>query len=249
MGIHLREDLKAGSKALETHRLVVLSAPGGYGKTTLARAWCERWEAGGRSFAWLSVRRLHADPALFAEDLLGEVRAALPDRAADGFGEEVLRAAQQGVEPESLARLLGRALDRLEQPLILCLDGFEHLDGESRTADMVDALLRVDRAPVHWLITTRGSLPRAAAGRIATSEAKEIGAAELSLRSDQIQSILEEEGVSLSTRELTRLLARTQGWAIAIRFAARAARWRACVLPIRRRPSAISFASATCFAT
>ena len=57
---------------------------------------------------------------------------------------------------------------------------------------------------------------------LAEGKAVEIDAGELSLRTDQIQQVLADAEVELDERQLEQLLARTEGWPIAIRFAARA---------------------------
>ena len=57
----LREILAAS----ERHAVTLVSAPAGFGKTTLLAEWLEAGAAGGRSVAWLSLDETDNDPARF----------------------------------------------------------------------------------------------------------------------------------------------------------------------------------------
>ena len=59
--------------------LTLVSAPAGFGKTTLVAEWLATVSADGRRVAWLSLDKSDNDPALFWTYLIGALR-----RAADG---------------------------------------------------------------------------------------------------------------------------------------------------------------------
>ena len=67
--------LRAGSG----RQLVVIHAPAGYGKTTLAVQWLRVLEDEGGAVAWLGLHRDDNDPHWFLSHLLEAVRRALPE--------------------------------------------------------------------------------------------------------------------------------------------------------------------------
>src|SRR3954449_12900327 len=62
-------------EAAERCRILMLIAPAGYGKTTLAREWVE---SGGRRFGWYSAGRSSADVAAVAAGLAAAVADVVP---------------------------------------------------------------------------------------------------------------------------------------------------------------------------
>src|SRR5687767_1937402 len=62
--------------------LTLVSAPAGFGKSTLLTDWVTAAPAGGRSVAWLSLDQRDNDPALFWSYLVAAVRTALPGLGA-----------------------------------------------------------------------------------------------------------------------------------------------------------------------
>ena len=66
-------------------RLTLVSAPAGFGKTTLLGGWAEDRAAGGRSVAWLSLDGGDNDPARFLSYLVASLQTV-----EEGFGEDIL---------------------------------------------------------------------------------------------------------------------------------------------------------------
>ncbi|MCA9505510.1 MAG: AAA family ATPase [Myxococcales bacterium] len=222
----IRPDLKECWAGVPERALSLIVAPGGYGKTTLARAWRKRLDAAGHRVAWLALSPLHDDPRAFVEDLLERLRDALPARPAEepAFGEAVARTLSHAhdLPAERLVRELARELSMLAAPIVLVLDAFESLSREGAASAIVDGLLRLDRCPLCVVITTRGRRPASTARLLAEGRADEIGPDALSLRADQIAAMARAEGIEPDPELVAALLARTEGWAIAIRLALRA---------------------------
>ena len=87
-------------------RLILVSAPAGFGKTTLVADWAA---ACGRPVAWLSLDERDDDPASFLAYLIAAVRTVVP-----GAGEGVLAVLQSPQPPPAetvLANLINELTD------------------------------------------------------------------------------------------------------------------------------------------
>lgn len=226
MRAHLRQDLEDWSRSLDRQPLTVVRAAGGSGKSTLARSWSEAVHARGGRMAWLSLAEIHRDPTIFVESFVEAIREVLIDPLEEfqSFGEGILRALPRSTEmnADAVVDPMSRAIRTLTRPLIVCLDGFEQLDEASVVLEIIDRLLRARSPMLHVVITTRGLVPSAFPRLLAEGQATLFDGPALSLRAEQVEAVLRDEGVELSESERAHLLARTAGWAIAVRFAARA---------------------------
>ena len=72
----LTERLDLGAAA----RLTLVSAPAGFGKTTLLADWLSAAAAGGRAVAWLSLDPADSDPAVFWSGVAAAVRGVKSQR-------------------------------------------------------------------------------------------------------------------------------------------------------------------------
>src|SRR4051794_20626433 len=103
-------------------RIVLVTAPGGYGKTTLVSDWARR---DGRPFAWYSVDQAD-DSAAFAGYLAASVARA---HSVDGPAFEAMQPRQR---PDETIALLGRMLALADAPTVVVLDDVDLLrDAES----------------------------------------------------------------------------------------------------------------------
>src|ERR1700732_5227952 len=92
-GVVVREDLLDTLDRATAHKVTVVSAPPGSGKTWLVRAWSER-ARGSRRIAFVSVERDQRDPQQFWLSVLRAVRQSL--LAAAGAGAEAATPAFDG---------------------------------------------------------------------------------------------------------------------------------------------------------
>src|SRR5213082_915725 len=70
-------------------KLTLISAPAGFGKTTLVSEWVAGLQVGSRQVAWLSLDEGDSDPARFLTYLVGALRTVAPN-----IGEGVVAALQ-----------------------------------------------------------------------------------------------------------------------------------------------------------
>ena len=142
----LSEGLAAG------HRLTLISASAGFGKTTLVSEWVA---ACGQPVAWLSLDAGDNDPARFLAYLVAALQTVIP-----GIGAGVL-AALESPQPPPIEPLLTALLNELaavRQGFILVLDDY-HLV-EAQTVDQALAFLLEHLPPqMHLVIATREDPP------------------------------------------------------------------------------------------
>ena len=172
--IHLREELIALADAAATQSLSLIAAPGGTGKTSLARAWRARLQSPSLACAWVGLSEAHAELSFFAADLVEAIRAAQVDAGPAGsgaatFGESIQRllGLPSALDLDQVRRRLVLELRQLPAPPVIVLDAYEHLPESSESARLVDDLLRLDPCPARFVLTTRGRRPSAFARLLA----------------------------------------------------------------------------------
>ncbi len=191
--------------------LVLLVAPSGYGKSVLVGQW---EEASPRPFASLLLGPEHNDPVLLVASILNALEPieALP---AD------IATALDNPRP-SLAKVvlprLGRALGERRRPFVLVLDDFERIESPGSLA-VVEAILASLGERSQLVLATR-SEPALPLGRLrAAGRLEEIGRAELSMTRGEGEALLAALGLEPTPRQLETLLARTEGWPVALYLA------------------------------
>lgn len=168
-----------------TARVILLVAPAGYGKTTLAREW--RAASNGPT-AWYLANAASADVANLASKI---ARAATSAFSLDPV--HLLRQLAHTDVPEraavTLAEALARDLRRCPDNAWLALDDY-HFVSKSRAAEeFVEVLIR--ESPVSLLLTTRVRPAWASPRRAVYGEICEIGSSLLAMTRDEAGEILE----------------------------------------------------------
>src|SRR5258708_32160024 len=106
-------------------KLTLISAPAGFGKTTLASEWVEGIE---RPIAWLSLDAGENDPTLFLTYLVAALQTIAPT-----IGEGVWAVLQSPQPPptESILTALLNEITTLPDHFILVLDDYHVIDGQA----------------------------------------------------------------------------------------------------------------------
>src|SRR5258707_11138532 len=197
------------------HRnLILISAPAGFGKTTLVSQWVEGIE---RPAAWLSLDEGENDPARFLAYLV----AALQTIAAN-IGEGVLGVLQSPQPPPSEAILtaLLNEITTLPDHFVLVLDDYHVID--AKPVDMALTYL-VEHLPpqMHLVIATREDPQLPLARLRARSHLTELRAADLRFTTSEAAEFLNQVmGLSLSAADIAALEDRTEGWIAGLQLAA-----------------------------
>ncbi|MEM7118059.1 MAG: LuxR C-terminal-related transcriptional regulator [Chloroflexota bacterium] len=196
-------------------KLTLISAPAGFGKTTLAASWLAQQEASAT--AWLSLDEGDNDAVRFLTYLIAAIQTAVPT-----IGDETLALLQAPQMPTTdviLTRLLNE-LAALPNGLILVLDDYHLL--ETPAIDPIIPFLLTHLPPtVHLVITTREDpslpLPRLRARQQMT----ELRAADLRFSVEETAVFLNEVmGLTLEPSAIATLESRTEGWIAGLQMAA-----------------------------
>ncbi|MEW1822586.1 LuxR C-terminal-related transcriptional regulator [Arthrobacter sp. NPDC080031] len=196
--------------------LILVSAPAGFGKTTVLTEWLAEGPANGRSLAWLSLDQRDNDPTLFWTYLV----AAL-DKASDGLGAKalaILRSQQSGTE-DFLTTLINE-LQAVPNRFVLVLDDYHVIESED-VQEGLAFLVENLPAQLQLVIASRADpalpLPRLRArGRLL-----EIRAADLRFTPEEAATYFNGVmGLSLNAQDIAALEGRAEGWIAALQLAA-----------------------------
>jgi LuxR family maltose regulon positive regulatory protein len=213
----LIERLNEGSRSGRTPGVTLISAPAGFGKTTLVSEWvAERLEPKVR-VAWLSLDEGDNDPARFLAYLI----AALQTIAAT-IGEGVLQVLQAPQPPpiESILTALLNDLTRLPDKFVLVLDDYHVI--EAPPVDQALIFLLEHLPPqMHLAIATREDPNLPLARLRAGGQLTELRAADLRFTRSEAAGFLNQVmGLRLSAENIAALEARTEGWIAGLQLAA-----------------------------
>lgn len=185
--------------------VMVVSAPAGYGKTTLLAQWALGED---RPLAWLEAGAAHADPATFLEDLLGalgQVGVDLDPRLDD------LPGLHGGHASMSVLPRLGRDVQRVREGFVLVVDDAGRLD-QPHQREALDVIAQSLRPGSRLVLACRAEPPVRLAGLRAGRRLAELSQADLAMDADEARGLLEGLGMRVGEEELAVLLGRTEGW-------------------------------------
>lgn len=205
--------------------ITLLSAPAGFGKTTLLGAWLDEIQTNRPDWriAWLSLDRHDNDPQYFWTYLINALQTAVP-----GLGE-TLRTALSGPNPPPHSKVTSALINELVNlpgPLLLVLDDYHLIHADSVHQELTELL---DRLPenVHLVIATREDPPLGLARRRARGELAELRASDLRFSPAEAETFLNHcLGLALTAPGLEALNQRTEGWAVGLQLAALSLRER-----------------------
>jgi len=169
-------------------KLTLVSAPAGFGKTTLLAEWIARSPVTERSAAWLSLEQTDSQPASFWTYLISALRTVAPDIGATAL------AALREPNPPPISTILATLLNELSalpDGILLVLDDY-HLIDERDIHDGMAFLLEHLPPLMHVVIATRAD-PALPLSRLrARGELVEIRAADLRFTGDEAAAYLNE---------------------------------------------------------
>jgi LuxR family transcriptional regulator, maltose regulon positive regulatory protein len=216
--------------------VTLISAPAGFGKTTLLSEWVNQLVEGGgmrdepvetihpssyplnpSKVAWLSLDKGDNDPAPFLTYLI----ASLQTLAAN-IGAGVLGVLQSPQTPpiEAILTTLVNEITNIPGNFILVLDDYHVID--ANPVDLALTFLVKHLPPqMHLVIATREDPPLPLARLRARGQLTELRAADLRFTPDEAADFLNQVmGLKLSSEDIAVLETRTEGWIAGLQLAA-----------------------------
>ncbi|MBE0685116.1 MAG: hypothetical protein IH585_03870, partial [Anaerolineaceae bacterium] len=201
--------------------LTLISAPAGYGKTTILSEWIETrrkvkpfspW-----SVCWLSLDAGDNDPIRFLTYITAALKSARPE-----IGEETQSILQssQSLYPTTPISMLINELQELPQSVLLVLDDYQFISNQT-IHDGVIFLLEHLPVNVHLVISTRSDPPFPLALFRGRNQLNELRAKDLRFTSSEISTFLSKTfNLLLTPEQISILENRTEGWVAGLQMAA-----------------------------
>src|SRR5215207_14579 len=210
----LIEQLEAGHAPGRTAGVTLISAPAGFGKTTLVSEWVASC---GRPVAWLSLDDGDNDPTRFLFYLVAALQTV-----AVNIGKEVLRMLQSAQPPqtESILTSLLNEITTIPDHFVLVLDDYHVID--AKPVDQALTFLLEHQPPqMHLVIATREDPQLPLARLRARGQLTELRAADLRFTPSEAAEFLNRVmGLNLVADDIAALETRTEGWIAGLQLAA-----------------------------
>jgi LuxR family maltose regulon positive regulatory protein len=206
----LSERLDRGAET----KLTLVSAPAGFGKTTLLTEWLER---SMYSAAWVSLDQADNHATSFWSYVVAALQTVEPQIGANAI------ALLQSLPPapiEGVLTLLLNELSAISNEVVLVLDDYHVID-ERDIHEGVVFLLEHLTPRLHLMIASRADPPLPLARLRGRGELVEIRAEDLRFTPDEAATYLKDMmGLDVTPSDVAALEARTEGWIAALQLAA-----------------------------
>jgi LuxR family maltose regulon positive regulatory protein len=194
--------------------LTLVSAPAGFGKTTLVTEWLHSAE---RPFTWLSLDEGDNDPARFLAYFVAALQKIDP-----AIGQAALAMLQtpQPPSPEALLTSLINDIAATSQPFVLVLDDY-HLIHTLPIHQQLAFLLEHQPLSMHLAIVSREDPPLPLARLRGRGQTTEIRQADLSFtEAEAVEFLRRVMRLELSSADVAVLHQRTEGWVVGLQLVA-----------------------------
>jgi LuxR family maltose regulon positive regulatory protein len=216
-GVIDRARLAALASAVAETPITLISAPAGYGKSTLASQWLAAIDI---KSSWYSIDPADSNLRQFLAYVIAAVRQAFPDccmETAQLLELPVLPAA------EELAGVVCNEIDRLDAPLVLVLDDYHNISGPA-VHKFLDAILMHPPRQLHLVIVTRRDPPLSLQRLRASGMLTEVRMQQLALSEAEFGEVVRGAlGDRAGSGEIGVLYERIEGWPAGLRLALLAA--------------------------
>lgn len=195
-------------------KLTLISAPAGFGKTTLVSTWIADCE---KPIAWLSLDEGDNDLTRFLTYFIAALQTIIPKIGAGAL--RMLQSAQPS-PTESVLDILLNDIAATSNDVILVLDDYHLVD--SKAIDQALTFLLEHLPPqIHLVMTTREDPSLPLARLRARNQLTQLRATDLRFISSEAAEFLNQVmGLSLSAEDIAVLETRTEGWIAGLQLAA-----------------------------
>jgi len=194
--------------------LILISAPAGFGKTTLITEWHYSSLGQAVPLAWLSLEAEDNDSTRFLTCFVSALEPVKPGMLAEA---EVL---PQSSEPNVVLATLIQCLSRIPNPFALVLEDY-HSITTNTIHDAITYLISHMPPQMHLILSSRIDPPLPLARLRVRGDLTEIRTDDLRFTREETSMYLNQiMGLALSTKDINTLEARTEGWIAGLKLAA-----------------------------
>lgn len=198
--------------------LVLITAPAGFGKTTLIGEWLRQCDL---PVAWISLECSDNDLVRFWRYVIKALNSLYPDISEHiGYHHELSQLCpSETLNIEVLLTTLINMLMALPQDIILALDDYQTIT-EPAIHQSLQFLLEHLPPQLHLFITTRTNFPLPIARLRVQGKLTELRAADLRFTPDETEHFFTQAmGLPVSTADIATINDRTEGWAAGLQLA------------------------------
>jgi LuxR family maltose regulon positive regulatory protein len=206
----LLEQLKEGLRG----KLTLVSAPAGFGKTSLVAAWQKDCET---PLAWVSLDEEDNEPLRFLDYLIGALQTVDADLGDESA--ELLRRTSTPPLKVVLTSLLNE-INAYDKEFVMAFDDY-HVIHDHGIHDALSYLIERLAPHAHALIATRSDPPFPLGRMRARGELKELRASDLRFDNTEAATFLNEVmNLELTANDVAALEERTEGWIAGLQLSA-----------------------------
>lgn len=215
-----RPHLSDWMEAQQDKRLVLISAPPGYGKTTLL---ADYLAVTSQAFAWYQLDANDSDPTVFLTYLIEALRrmTRAPKSVTQATGQtaqSLLETTEAAISHRRvLTVLINELAEELDETWLVVLEDYHYVTNPI-VHQLVDFLLENAPPGLRLIISTRADPPLELARLRAHGQLAELRASDLRFRADEISHWMSDHVPGISNESLTLLSEKTEGWAAALQI-------------------------------
>ena len=207
------------------HKLTLISAPAGFGKTTLIADWGLRIAESttpqsairNPKLCWLSLDEGDNDPARFLTYFVAALQQINPEIGQTAQG---LLQAPQLPRPETLLTMLINEIATLPGDFVLVLDDYHVIDNQTIHKALNFLIARIP-SQFHLIIASRSQPPLTLSRLRGQAQLLELNSADMRFTAVEVEKFLKETmQLDLAPADRITLEMRTEGWIAGLQLAA-----------------------------